>query len=453
MDHVGAPLSTLPPPAALNMPRLNQFRLLSDLNAASEVCRERAPVVEMKFVPARIYPPAVFVTSPQGARDVLGAGPGVMDKRAPIFVEGRKWMGENMFNLPDDEWLPRRRTVQPLFTKQSVREFACHMTSAVSAVEHQWVDADVIDLDRECRQITINALSRAVLGTHFEATPEIERDIRTILSRATARAVRPVNAPMWSPSSAQRRAKKARDRLRALASGIVSQCVAEGGVDAPLVRRLLSETDAQTGQPLDAAAVADELLVYLVAGHDTTATNLTYALWQLGRNPLLQEAVRSEVSLACADEVSVEDIPALQLTARVLHEALRLCPPASLVSRLAMEDVEVDGYRVAAGSNCVVGVFAIQRDPKLWDQPTTFDPDRFTGDWHRSIDRWQYLPFGAGRRSCIGGHFAMLEATIVLASIVRSFDISSVGDDFPMAVPFTNVAAAPIPARLRRLPD
>lgn len=100
MDHVGAPLSTLPPPAALNMPRLNQFRLLSDLNAASEVCRERAPVVEMKFVPARIYPPAVFVTSPQGARDVLGAGPGVMDKRAPIFVEGRKWMGETCSTFP-----------------------------------------------------------------------------------------------------------------------------------------------------------------------------------------------------------------------------------------------------------------------------------------------------------------------------------------------------------------
>lgn len=446
MNHVGTSISSLPPPATLNMPRLNQFRLLSDLNAASEVCRERAPVVEMKFVSAKIYPPAVFVTSPQGARDVLGAGPGVMDKCAPIFVEGRKWMGENLFNLPDDEWLPRRRTVQSLFTKQSVREFARHMTSAVSAVEHQWVDADVIDLDRECRQITINALGRAVLGSHFE-------DIRTILSRVTARAVRPVNAPMWSPSSAQRRAKKARDRLRALTTDIVSQCVADDGVDAPLVRRLLSETDAQTGEPLDADAVADELLVYLVAGHDTTATNLTYALWQLGRNPLLQEAVRSEVSLACADEVSVEHIPALQLTARVLHEALRLCPPASLVSRLAMEDVEVDGHRVAAGSNCVVGVFAIQRDPKLWDQPTTFDPDRFTGDWHRSIDRWQYLPFGAGRRSCIGVHFATLEATIVLASIVRSFDISSVGDEFPMAVPFTNVAAAPIPARLRRLSD
>jgi cytochrome P450 len=104
--------------------------------------------------------------------------------------------------------------------------------------------------------------------------------------------------------------------------------------------------------------------------------------------------------------------PALELTTRVVHESLRLCPPAAVVARLAMRDVMVDGWRVPAGSNVVVGIMALHTDPALWPDPQRFDPDRFLPEHSRGRDRWQYLPFGAGPRSCIGDHFAMLEATL-----------------------------------------
>jgi cytochrome P450 len=134
----------------------------------------------------------------------------------------------------------------------------------------------------------------------------------------------------------------------------------------------------------------------------------------------------------------------------VLHEALRLCPPGAAIGRMAMQDIAVDGYRIPRGTTLIGGVYAVHRDPHLWEDPLTFDPDRFSAANSKSRDRWQYLPFGAGPRSCIGDHFAMLEATLALATIIRRVEVHSMRTDFPLAVPFTTVAAEAIPARVLR---
>ena len=130
----------------------------------------------------------------------------------------------------------------------------------------------------------------------------------------------------------------------------------------------------------------------------------------------------------------------------MIHESLRLCPPAAAVGRLAVRDVTVDGWRVPAGTNVIVGIMALHTDPVLWSDPERFDPDRFLPEFSHTRDRWQYLPFGAGPRSCIGDHFAMLEATLGLATIVRAVRLESLEERFPLAVPFTMTASGPIPA-------
>ena len=135
----------------------------------------------------------------------------------------------------------------------------------------------------------------------------------------------------------------------------------------------------------------------------------------------------------------------------MLHEALRLCPPAPIVTRRALRDIDVDGYRVRAGTELMVGISALHRDPGLWDDPLTFDPDRFSPENSAGRDRWQYLPFGGGPRSCIGDHFAMLEAALALATIIRRVEIRSSGDSFPVRTPFTAVAAAPVRAVAHRI--
>jgi cytochrome P450 len=190
-------------------------------------------------------------------------------------------------------------------------------------------------------------------------------------------------------------------------------------------------------------------VLFMLAGHDTTSTALTYALWALGRHLDMQDKVRAEVAQIGDRELTPGDVSRLGYTIQVLHEALRLCPPAAAAARMAMRDIAVDGYHVEAGTMLVVGIYALHRDPALWDRPLVFDPERFSPQISKDRNRWQYLPFGAGPRSCIGDHFAMLEATLALATIVRSTEIRSIDSDFPVVVPFTMVAAAPIRARVR----
>jgi cytochrome P450 len=260
--------------------------------------------------------------------------------------------------------------------------------------------------------------------------------------------VRPIKAPTWLPTPARSKARKASRTLHDLARDILTECRRDPDRDAPLVRALMAATDRDTGRPLSDDVICDELIVFMLAGHDTTATTLTYALWQLGRHRHLQDRVRAEVDALGHRTPTPDDVPKLPYTAQVLHEALRLCPPGAGVAREAMRDIEVDGYRVEAGSMLVFGIWAVQRDPSLWPDPLTFDPGRFCQEKAKHIDRWQYLPFGAGPRSCIGDHFAMLEATLALATIVGRCEITSLADDFPVAVPFTTVAAGPVPVRV-----
>jgi cytochrome P450 len=217
-----------------------------------------------------------------------------------------------------------------------------------------------------------------------------------------------------------------------------------------LVHALINATDPQTGRPLSDREICDELVVFILAGHDTTSTTLSYALWALGRDRVLQERVVDEVSQLGDRRLMPGDVPRLAYTVQVVDEALRLCPPAAAIGRLVMADIEVDGYRLEAGTFAVVAISAMHRDPALWDDPLAFDPDRFDPDRSRGRSRWQYLPFGGGPRKCIGDHFAMLEATLALAAIVRQVELVSLDDDFPVETPFTAVAAAPIRVRIRR---
>jgi cytochrome P450 len=263
---------------------------------------------------------------------------------------------------------------------------------------------------------------------------------------AADRALRPVNPPHWLPTRGQRRARAAVAAVHALAAEILHACRVDSTRDAPLVRTLMQTTDPQTGRPLSDDAICDELVLFLLAGHDTTATALSYALWALGRRPDLQERVAAEVGVLGRGRLTHQDVSRLPYTAQVLHEALRLCPPVPAVGRTVLADIEVGGYRVAAGSFAVVAIYAMHRDPALWVDPLSFDPDRFSPERSRGRDRWQYLPFGGGPRACIGDHFAMLEAILALATIVRRVRIRCQSHDFPTTTPLTMIASAPVRA-------
>jgi cytochrome P450 len=433
------------------LPYRHQLRAVrSTVDGFQELLDAGGPITRMVLGPKWLFPTAVLIASPQGARDVLGRTDEIADRGgATTAIQMRRLMGGSLLVLPHHQWLPRRRTLQPMFTKQHVPRYAGHMAAAAQTVVDGWCDGGTVNLDTECRALTLRALGRSVLGMDLDARADtVGPALRTALSWVADRATRPVNLPQWLPTPGQQRARRANATLHQLAAEILAAVRDDPARDAPLVRALITAADPQTGQPLSDGDICHELVLFILAGHDTTSTTLTYSLWALGHHPAMQDRVFDEVSALGDRPLTPDDVPRLAHTVRVLHEALRLCPPAAGTPRLLKKNLVVDGYRLEAGTVAVVSFYAMHRNPELWEDPLTFDPDRFLPERSRGRSRWQYLPFGGGPRSCIGDHFAMLEATLALATIVRAARIESLHDDFPLATPFTVVAAEPINARI-----
>lgn len=447
-----ADVASLPRPPKNSLPYMERVKAVRSLNMGIEKLRDAGgPVTRLRLGPKWLMPPIVVTTSPQGTRDVLGRRDAFVDKTLPFHEDMRRLFGRNLFNMTHDDWLPVRRSIQPVFTKQHVRQFGGHMAQAAETVSATWSTGAVLDLDAECRTLTLRALGRSVLGLDLaERAEALGAPMRITLEYVSDRGVRPIRAPWWLATPARHRARGSKAALHKLAADILRSCRADPTLDAPLVHALIAATDPDTGRALSDEQICDELIVFLIAGHDTTATTLTYALWAMGHHPEIQDRIAAEVAQLGERALTPDDVPRLPYTIQVLNESLRLCPPGPALHRMALQDIEIDGYRVEAGTMVIVGIYALHRDPRVWDDPLKFDPERFNPENSKGRDRWQYVPFGAGPRSCIGDHFTMLEATLAMATIMQQVEVRSLDDDFPMAVPFTMVAGGPIRARIKR---
>ncbi|MDA4105449.1 cytochrome P450 [Mycolicibacterium monacense] len=444
-------LQALPLAPKNPLPYRQLLPLVRHFHTGQEVLRQAAgPVIRLKLGPKWMIPEIVVVTSPAGIRDVLGRNHASAE-RCRVHDEVRDLGGESLFVLPNDPWIPRRRALQPVFTKPSVRGFGGHMSRAAEMVGERWGQTAQVNLDEECRRLTMRSLGRSILGLDLDAKADlIAGPLPVAAGYAADRALKPVRAPRWLPTPQRRRANAAVATMKAVTNDILQACRADPARDAPLVHALINASDPETGRSLSDDDICNELLVFMLAGHDTTATLLTYALWALGHHPDIQDRVAAE-ACALGDRLPTpDDVGRLGYTVQVLNESLRLCPPAAGVGRMALRDVEVDGYRVEAGSLVGIGIYAVHRDPELWDRPLEFDPERFSPENVKDRDRWQFIPFAGGPRACIGQHFAMLEATLALATLIRSHEIRSIDDDFPLETPYTTVAAGPIWARVHR---
>ncbi len=442
-------VSALPLVPRNPLPIRQLLKLVRTLDTGQVAIRDAGgPITRVQVGPKWVFPPLVAVFSSDGIRDVLGRND-AFSERCIVHEEVQHAAGDSLFVLPNEQWRPRKRALQPVFTKQNVRVFGGHMSRAAQVFVDRWRDGGEVDLDIECRRITMQSLGRSVLGIDLNEAADVIAEHMHVASSYTAdRALRPFRAPRWLPTPARRRTRAAVVSMRHVTDDILQACRADPTRDAPLVHALIAATDPETGQPLSDDDISNDLLIFILAGHDTTATALTYALWAVGHHPDIQDRVAAEVAAIGDRELTPEDVSRLGYTVQVLHEALRLCPPAAGVGRLAVRDIEVGGYRVEAGTLLAVGIYALHRDPAIWEDPLVFNPDRFSPENSRDRDRWHFIPFAGGARSCIGEHFARLETTLALATIVRAMEIRSVDKDFLCDVPFTTVAKGPIRARV-----
>ena len=219
------------------------------IDGPQELVDAGGPVTRLVLGPKWLFPTVVVIASPQGARDVLGRTDEIADRGGTTTaIQLRRLMGGNLLVLPHHEWLPRRRTLQPMFTKLRVRRYAGHMAAAAQTLVDGWCDGATLDLDTECRALTLRALGRSVLGMDLDARADaIGQALRPALSWVADRATRPFNLPQWVPTPGQQRARRGNATLHQLAAEILAAVREDPDRDAPLVRALIDRGRSPDG--------------------------------------------------------------------------------------------------------------------------------------------------------------------------------------------------------------
>lgn len=398
---------------------------------------ERAMARHGDLVRFRIGPPRLgfefdAIFHPDGAREVLSGASAGYVKQAPAFTEVRRYFGDGLATSEGERWRRHRRILQPLFTKRRVAAYVPLMSDGAHELADAWrTEADQqgdVDLYRGAMWYALHVLGTAIFGEDMAAAgPVITRAVPLLNAHAARRGLAPLRLPAALPTPANRAAARARHELRSLVDRLVDERRAHDRQADDLLGRLVQATDPETGTGLDADAIRDEAMIFLVAGHETAASSLAFTLDLLGRHEAVQEAVRREVRQVVGDRTpSADDLEKLTYTGQAVDEALRLYPSGHTLPRRATVAATVQGHPIPAGRIVAVSIWGIHRNPRVWSDPLAFRPERFEATAAAELDRYAYLPFGAGPRACIGVHFARAELAIAVATMVRAFRLAPV---------------------------
>ncbi|MVU76625.1 cytochrome P450 [Nocardia sp. ET3-3] len=339
----------------------------------------------------------------------------VFDKGGPLLDRVREMLGDGLVTCPYAVHRRPRRLVQPLFHSARTVEYASIMSERIAAVVESWCDGEVLDVKAQMHALT-SAVTAATLFGHTVPGPVQRRmlsDVDRVVAAMMLRALVPT-ALLRLPTPGNRAYVRAITNLRAALAEIIATRRAEGG-GTDLLAALIAAHDGG-GERLSDLEISDHVITFFVAGTETTATALVWALALLDAHPAIADRLYAEAETVLAGRPArYEDLSRLPLTARVLTETLRLRPPVWFVTRTVGEDTELGGRSLTAGTTVLYSAFTIQHRADLYPDPERFDPDRWLTA--KPSARTGFLAFADGARKCVGEDFAMTEMTLALATI------------------------------------
>jgi len=389
--------------------------------------REHGPVVRLR-VPRR---PVFLISDPDAVQEALQRthhgyekGWGRRgDPDSPAAQPLVRALGQGLITSGAQLHRRQRRLIQPMFHRAQIDAYAASFVELTEAALSRWRDGELRDLRRDMSELTLAIVARTVLDVELDAA--IVDTIRTSLARDQATVRR--STTLWGqvlnrlPVPSNRRLSESLRDVNTAIYELIAARRAAGVPGTDLLSLLLSARDEDTGEPMPDKLVRDEALTLLLPGHETTANALTWALYLLANHPAEQDRVREE--LACLDgPATAADLPRLRYTTAVVHESMRLYPPVWTLLRHLSEERTIGGYRLPAGATLLLSPWVVQRDPRWWPEPDTFRPQRWLAP-DATPHRFAYFPFGGGPRQCIGNDFAMTEDTLVLATILRRWQL------------------------------
>lgn len=369
--------------------------------------------------------PVLLVNTVAGARRVLVENHAAYSKRTVQYGALSLVTGAGLLTADGEQWRRRRRLDQPAFHHSSLENVATESVAAAERVRHAVpAGGGVVDVDSAALRATLEVVGHTLFGG--AAAQQGERVVAAVLDAldvVVARARTPVPVPRWAPTPGNRRLRRSVATLDAAARDVVAARRAAGvrETDTDLLALLLRAADAGD---LAFDEVRDELVTTVVAGHETVASALTWTLHLLARHPDHQARLHAELDDVLAGRApSWADLGSLPYTRAVVDEALRLYPPAWVVTRRAERDDVVDGVAVPASALVLLSPWLLHRRADVFEAPKAFAPERFLGESRTSVPRGAYVPFGAGPRLCIGRDVALVETVLVLAALLRDLTV------------------------------
>jgi cytochrome P450 len=276
----------------------------------------------------------------------------------------------------------------------------------------------------------LTIVGQALFGADLDDdADQLVAAVLTALDGVIARARTPLSLPLAVPTPANRRFRAALATIDAAAARLIADRRRTPRAESDLLALLLAARDAETGQPMSDRQLRDEIVTFIVAGHETVASALTWTWHLLGQAPAVTAQLTTELTTVLAGRPpTFDDLPRLPLVRQIVDEALRLYPPAWLITRRAVTEDWLDDYRLPPGALVVISPYQLHRRASLWPAPERFQPERFTPAASAERPRFSYLPFGGGPRICIGNSFALIEAQLIVATIAQHYRLHPVAD-------------------------
>jgi cytochrome P450 len=378
------------------------------------------------------------LTDPAAVQHVLVTNQANYGKRTFQYDLLAEITGDGLLTMDGRPWRTRRRLAQPSFHRARVSEFAPTFTAYADQLVQRWDDharsGAPIDIAAEMMHVALQAVVRTLFSAEVtDRASALWQATLDVLHHLMFRAKTLALVPRWMPT---RRNRTFRRSLSVLDDAIYATIgerrngrTPNGGADIDLLQRLMDAEDPETGARLTDRQLRDEMITLLIAGHETVASALTWTWHLLGMHPDADRRLGAELRDSLGDRpVTADDLEHLTFAAATFHEALRLYPPAWVITRRALADDEIQGLSIPRDALVVLSPYVTQRHPDLWDDPARFDPTRFIGDAPDSRHRYNYFPFGGGPHLCIGNHFALVEATLMIATIARCFRLEPATD-------------------------
>jgi cytochrome P450 len=345
--------------------------------------------------------------------------------RKDRVVQNSRWFfGNGLLTSEGEQWRRHRRLTQPAFSRERIASHASLMTGYTEQMLAKWQDGTTVEVHEEMVKLTLRIAVSALFGVEAQQIDTVSEAVSTMMHHTSGIRLLLPPAARHLPLPGMGKIRRAVKQLNDAVAAIVNlRRVRWDSASEDLLSTLMVAQD-EDGSTLTASEIRDQVLTFLLAGHETTALALSWTWYLLSANGEAEAKLHQELDDVLGGRApNAKDLPALVYTEHVIKESMRLYPPAWSIAREVSNEFDVEGYRIPRGANLVMSPWIVQRDPRFFSDPLRFDPSRWQTEACQQLPRFAYFPFGGGPRQCIGSVFAIMEAVLLLATIAAQFKL------------------------------